>query len=115
MTKRHSKTDRQNAIDKIVPGSLWLCNDKNWYLYYYNPTYIRYEPKPLDRHLKFVHKNLSDSQIFMQKEELITENHALLAHEHCFGMFEFTYKLEKILLRDEFIYKFLEHWTRANH
>ena len=114
MTKRHSKTDRQNAIDKIVAGSLWLCNEKNWYLYYYNPTYLRRDSKPLDRHLKYVHKSLYDSQIFMQKE-LITENHALLAYGHSCGIFEFTYKLQKILLRDEFVYRFLEHWTRANH
>jgi len=113
MSKRnYNKTERLSFKEKMEPGSLWICTKPNWYLYNYSMGRIAYSPQKNTgpRHIKFVHKTII---LAYQKEEALTPNHALFITGFCAGIYEFTCRLETIRMRDEFIYKFVEDWTRV--
>ena len=104
--------EKQALKEKMARGSLWVCYKPNWYLYNYSDRPLRSSdrrPKS-PRHIKFVHKTIIAAY---QQEEALTPNHALFLTGFCAGIYEFTYCLETIRMRDEFVYKFVEEWTRV--
>jgi len=113
MSKRnYNKTERLQFKEKMEPGGLWICNKPNWYLYNYSTGMRGYSPQKNTepRHIKYTHKSVISAY---QREEALTPNHALFMAGFCAGIYEFTYRLETIRMRDEFIYKFVKEWTRV--
>ena len=106
----HTEFGKRVLKEKMVMGSLWVCYKPNWYLYNYSKDWRGIIKSTEPRHIKVVHKSIISSY---QQEEAITPNHALFMTGFCAGIYEFTYRLERVRMREEFVYKFADEWTRV--